>query len=101
VEARCLARNGRRREALDILANLEQRRAGEYVDAFYLALVEDALGRRDAAFRELERALEENSVMFFLMDVDPKLDGLRADPRFAALRERVFAVDSSVCAVSA
>jgi len=90
AEARCLARNGRQREALEILANLEQRRASEYIDAFYMALLEDALGRRDEAFRELERAFEENSVMFFLMDVDPKLDGLRADPRFKPLRDRVF-----------
>lgn len=101
VEARCLARNGCRGEALEILANLEQLRTTEYVDAVYMALLEDALGRRDEAFRELERGYEENSVMFFLMDVDPKMDGLKADPRFGSLRNRIFAPDSAECAVNA
>ena len=77
-------------------ADLERVRRTEYVDAFFVALLHDALGRPDDAFQELELAFQENSVMFFLMDVDPKLDGLRADPRFAPLRDRVFSVPDAV-----
>jgi hypothetical protein len=55
-----------------------------------MVLLLDALGNRDAAFRELERAVEENSTMLYILDVDPKLDALRADPRFLPLRKRLF-----------
>jgi len=101
MEARCLAKSGRCREAQDILDYLEDVRMTEYVDAFYIALLKDALGRRDEAFTELERAFQEGSVMFFLMDVDPRLDKLRSDPRFALLRERVFANESAASAINA
>jgi DNA-binding winged helix-turn-helix (wHTH) protein/Flp pilus assembly protein TadD len=90
LEATCLAKNDRAGEALKILQELHQIRATTYVDAYYMALLLDALGNRDAAFRELERAVEENSTMLYILDVDPKLDALRADPRFLPLRERLF-----------
>ena len=41
--------------------------------------------------RELDRAVEENSTMLYILDVDPKLDSLRGDPRFPPLREKLFA----------
>ncbi len=42
------------------------------------------------AFQELERAYHEKSVALFMLDVDPKLDGLRSDGRFAVLRNKIF-----------
>jgi len=90
LEARCLANNGRAPEALEILEELERTRLSEYVDAYYMALLLDALGRRDEAIDELERALEENSPTLYILDVDPKMDPLRAHPRFMRLRDRVF-----------
>jgi DNA-binding winged helix-turn-helix (wHTH) protein/tetratricopeptide (TPR) repeat protein len=89
-EAKCLARHGRRKEALKILAELNQIRKTQYIDAYYMAFLMDALGDRDQAFQELERAYHEKSVSLFMLDVDPKLDDLRNDPRFAALRDKVF-----------
>jgi tetratricopeptide (TPR) repeat protein len=91
LEARFQAKIGRREEALAEVEQLEQLRLTEYVDAYFMALVREELGQRDEAFRELERAYRENSATFFIMDVDPKMDGLRADARFASLRNRVFA----------
>jgi DNA-binding winged helix-turn-helix (wHTH) protein len=90
LEATCLAKNGREGEALKLLEELKQIRAATYVDAYYVALLLDALGNRDAAFRELERAVEENSTMLYILDVDPKLDALREDARFLPLREKLF-----------
>ena len=55
-----------------------------------MAVLYDALGRRDEAFEELDRAAADNSPQFFMIDVDPRMDGLRADPRFARLRKRIF-----------
>ena len=90
LEARSLAQLGRKEEALEILHSLGEVRRTEYVDAYHMALLQEALGNRDAALGELERAAEENSATIAFMDVDPKLDSLRADRGFAAVRERVF-----------
>jgi len=81
LEARCLARNGQKDGALAINAELQQVRAWAYVDAYYMALLMDALGRRDEAFQELERAIDEYSTTVYMLHVDPKMDGLRADDR--------------------
>jgi len=91
LEARCLANNGRTTEALEILEELDRTRLTEYIDAYYMALLLDALGRRDEALDELERALEENSPTLYMLDVDPKMDPLRENPRFRQLRDKIFA----------
>jgi len=90
LEAICLVNSGRRAEALEILQQLEDLRATEYVDAYFQALLLHALGRKDEAFQELERACEENSAALFVIDVDPRVDPLRSDPRFGPIRDRVF-----------
>ena len=89
-EGRCLARHGRKTEAMAILAELEDRRRTEYVDAYFMAFLYDGLGRTEDAFGELERAGAENSTNLFMVDVDPRMDGLRAHPRFARLRNKIF-----------
>lgn len=89
-EASCIAKAGRREEALRLLSELEQLRQTDYVDAYSMAVLMLSLGRVDAAFAELERALEENAAPLFILDVDAKMDPLRADPRFATVRNRVF-----------
>jgi tetratricopeptide (TPR) repeat protein len=90
LEARCLAKLRRFEEAWEILPTLQGIRETEYVDAYHLALLLEALGRRDEAFDELERAVKENSATLCFLDVDPKIDSLRSDPRFPNLRNRVF-----------
>ena len=90
LEALCLANSGRRAESLEILRQLEELRETEYVDGYFQALLLHALGREDEAFLELERAADENSAALFVLDVDPRMDPLRADPRFGAIRDRIF-----------
>jgi tetratricopeptide (TPR) repeat protein len=90
VEGACLAKHGRRKEALAILAELTQIRKAQYVDAYFMAVLMDALGDPDQAFQELERAYHEKSPLIFALGVDPRLDNLRNDPRFAALLNRVL-----------
>jgi len=89
LEAACLARNGRVKDATRILKDLERQRVTEYVDAYYMALLHEALGRRDDAFAELARAIAENSASLYILDVDPQMDSLRADARFTALRGKL------------
>ncbi len=90
LEARCLANQGRRDEALKQLEQLSELRMSEYVDAYYMALLFEALGDRENAILELERIVDENSPTIYMMDVDPKMDSLRMDPRVQALHDVLF-----------
>ena len=47
-----------------------------------MAVLFDALGDRDQAFQELERAFHEKSPGLFALRVDPRLDNLREDATF-------------------
>jgi DNA-binding winged helix-turn-helix (wHTH) protein len=84
-EATCLAKMGRKGEAGDILDELEHLRRSEYVDAFYVSVLHEALGHRSEAISELERAADENSAFLYSMNVDPKMDVFRADARYQRL----------------
>jgi tetratricopeptide (TPR) repeat protein len=84
------ARHGRRSEALAALNELQGLRRQDYVDAYYMALLLDALGERDQAFAELERARLENSATLFLLNVDLRGEELRKDPRFKPFLRRVL-----------
>jgi tetratricopeptide (TPR) repeat protein len=90
AEGAGLARSGRRKEAEAIWRDIRKLRETEYIDAFHVAVLLDALGKRNEAFAELERAVEENSAMIFLVDADPRLDNFRDDPRFPCLRAKVY-----------
>jgi len=48
-----------------------------------------ALGETDAAFTWLDRAYEQRRGWLAYLNVEPMLDGLRADPRFRRLQERM------------
>jgi hypothetical protein len=65
------------------------------VDAYYVALLLEALGHREDAMSELERAVEENSATLYMLDVDPKIEPLRSDARFPRLRDKLFGVEAA------
>jgi DNA-binding winged helix-turn-helix (wHTH) protein len=90
LEAGCFARNGRREEATAILDQLQRVRETEYVDAYFIVLLLEALGRRDEAFKELERAYQEGSATLFMLNVDRRMGGLRKDQRFKPFQRKLF-----------
>jgi len=47
-----------------------------------------AIGRKDLAFDKLEQAYSERTWIMNLLKVEPRLDSLRSDPRFADLLQR-------------
>jgi tetratricopeptide (TPR) repeat protein len=84
-----LAVGGRRAEALSMLESLAHLSATRYVSPYSVALVHAGLGDRDQALAWLDKAYAERSDYMAYLGVEPMLDGLRSDQRFAALLKRV------------
>jgi len=73
-----------------VLNELERRERGGFVSAYDRVLVNIGLGDQAAALDWLERAVDERSYWLIYIKVDPALDPLRPDPRFAAILAKVF-----------
>ena len=83
------ALQGRRREAIEIVEQLQQASAARHIDPHYVADIYIALGDKDLAFTWLDKAYEEHSPTIVMLKVDPKYDPIRSDRRFSALMRRV------------
>jgi serine/threonine-protein kinase len=84
-----LAKAGRRQEALATLDELRRIATPRDPSPFRLAYVHLGLGDTDVAFDWLERSVEARDWQIGMLKVEPAFDGLRSDPRFAALVARV------------
>ena len=81
---------GQRQQAIDELKRLEaQARSGRIVSHYGLAVIHAALGDTDRAVAELEAAYEDRAWAMFMLKWDPSFDGMRSDPRFVRILERV------------
>jgi TolB-like protein/Flp pilus assembly protein TadD len=80
---------GRRDEALRMLDELNAAAAGRYVAPFWHSIVYAGLGDTEAAIDHLERSFAASDVWLVWINTDPRLDNLRAAPRFQALLRRV------------
>lgn len=87
--AHYLAQSGKVLQAEEIALELERRSAVRYVPATQIAMAWAGLGRVDEAFHALDRAAEEKDFFLTLLKIWAPLQGLRSDPRFAALLQRV------------
>jgi tetratricopeptide (TPR) repeat protein len=76
-------------EARRIVEELEQRGQSEFVDLVPMAMAYTGLGDLDRAFSWLERGYRERALFVPLIQVDPRLDPLRRDPRFGDLLRRM------------
>jgi DNA-binding winged helix-turn-helix (wHTH) protein/Flp pilus assembly protein TadD len=82
------AMRGDRAAAEAALAELAARSKDTFVTSYALAAIYAAMGDSGTALDWLERALAERSYWMIYLNVDPALDSLRAEPRFAELRKR-------------
>jgi serine/threonine-protein kinase len=80
---------GQEAEARVVLAELAAAGEAGYVSPTRLAQIHLALGDLDAAFHELEAALERRATDLAWIRSDPAFDGARADPRFGSILERM------------
>jgi len=79
---------GRRAEAEGVLNSLPDA-SRPNVPALTFAFIHAGLGQHDAAFVWLDKAYEERFGWLIFLNVDPKLDNLRSDPRFTALLHKL------------
>jgi DNA-binding winged helix-turn-helix (wHTH) protein/TolB-like protein/tetratricopeptide (TPR) repeat protein len=86
-----LAKLGSRDKATGLLRELQELKLQQqvYVSPYSIAMINAGLGNNDAAFAALNEALSDRSGMMIYLKVDPMLDSLRSDSRFASYVERL------------
>jgi Flp pilus assembly protein TadD len=84
-----LARTGRRGEAEAIRAVLKRQQESGRPIEYWLALIELGFGNKEAALGLLEQACERHDQSTPYIGVDPRLEVLRDEPRFVALKQRL------------
>lgn len=80
---------GKVAEAREIFAELTTRAGKSYVPAYDIALVCIGLGWHEQALIQLDNAYQERSGWISYLNIDPRLDPVRGDPRFRKLLTRV------------
>jgi serine/threonine-protein kinase len=71
-----------------VLNELRELSKTRYVSSYLIATIHAGLGEKEQAFAGLERAFDDRSTSLVPLNVDPNLDSIRSDPRFAALVRR-------------
>lgn len=94
--SRCLAglghayaRAGQTDQARKVLEQLMQNRGRKYVAPNDVATVYVGLCEKDLAFEWLKKAREERGNWLLFVNVDPRFDPLRDDPRFDRLVQQI------------
>lgn len=79
----------KRREAQQIIDELQVQSEQKYVSAYFIAVIYSGLEEKDQAFAWLEKAYQERQPYLTLLKVEPVFDNLRLDRRFAELLRKV------------
>jgi len=88
-----LGKVGRKREALDLLKQMEQSRQSEYTSAGLQAWIYAGIGDREHTLESLEKDENQRGTTTLFLRDDAKLDLVRAEPRFIALLKKVHLDD--------
>jgi len=89
VLGHAFAKSGKRAEAEQQVAKLQEIGKTRYVRQYYIGTIYAALGEKDKAFEELEKAFAACDCYLPRAAVDPFMDPLRDDPRFKDLMRRM------------
>jgi eukaryotic-like serine/threonine-protein kinase len=87
--AQTFAVAGKRKKAIQILDDLTILAKQKYVAPYFFAGIHIGLGGDDRAMEYLEKAYEEHSHWLIYLHIDPSMDGLRSNPRFQELLQRI------------
>ena len=88
-EGHALARMGRKDETRILLDKLLKLSKETSVPATHIALLYNALGENDEAFKWLDRGIEQRDPKMAFLKVQPRWNNLRGDPRFQEIMKRV------------
>jgi TolB-like protein/DNA-binding winged helix-turn-helix (wHTH) protein/tetratricopeptide (TPR) repeat protein len=80
---------GKRTEAERLLDGLKAAANRRYISPYSIAVLYAGLGDKEQAFAWLNRAYEQRDNWLIYLNVDPRLDALRSDARFADLLRRI------------
>jgi hypothetical protein len=83
----CYATLGRPQDARSLLAQLD--RSEDYVSPISRALIHVGLGNREDALQWLENGYDQRTFLIPTLNVDPRFEPLRSDPRFDDLLRRI------------
>jgi len=83
--ARTCALSGARREARDLLQELNKAKVYPCVALYQVGLAHAAMGETGAAFRCLRQSCEAGEMWVAYIKVDPRMDDLRQDRRYREL----------------
>lgn len=86
---RTFALSGRTEQAIEILRELESIANDRYVSPLEFAWIHFALGDVNEGFQWLTRAFDDRSFDLLSMNVDPRFDPWRQEPRFQTLLARL------------
>ena len=89
VRSYCHAIHGNTDSAHELRAQLEEVDAQGYVTPLAFALIEIGLGDHDRAFHFLERAYALRAPRLLAVEMDPRFDAIREDPRYGQLMRRL------------
>lgn len=96
-----LGKQGKIKEARDILNALESAARERYVPPYAISLIHAGLGQHESALEALEEALKAHDVHLSFLACDPKWDELRSDTRFGRILDRcAFAQPASSTGLS-
>jgi Predicted integral membrane protein len=80
---------GKKSDARTMLGELTRLSAQEYVPGTSIALIYAGLGEKDQAFAWLDKGYEQRAFQLQWIQLDPRWDNLRSDPRFQDLLRRI------------
>jgi len=83
------ALSGHRDKARTALVELKEMAKQKYIQPWSIAMIYTGLGEKDQAIAWLEKAYEDRSSYMVYLKVEPMLDSLRSDSRFADLLRRM------------
>jgi hypothetical protein len=80
---------GKTGESRKLLMEVEAGHRKEHIGPYSIALVYFSLGDNNIAFEWLESAYHSYDSNLFSMSIDFELDGVRSDPRYLSLVDRI------------
>jgi serine/threonine-protein kinase len=89
LEAMTLAMAGRRPGAIMMLDTIMRRAANDYISPVSIAYIFTALGDKDQAFENLDRAIQDRDSSLLGLKSNPIFESLRTDERYHAILRKM------------